>query len=108
MSTYFTGDTIRVKVTFRDWAPSPTVGPVIDPDAVSVRVYDSGLVELFEVPDGDSKIVNVSTGVYYYDWVLPTTDGTYFIEFRGDYNDPTGLEPCIVRKQIKTKFKPVA
>lgn len=106
--TYFTGDTIRVKVTFRDWAVPPAVGAATDPDEVSVTIYTSDLATLATIENGNARIVNEAVGVYYYDWVLPQTDGTYFIEFKGTYSDAGTQEPCIIRKAVKAKFKPVS
>ena len=105
---YFTGDTIRAKVTFRDWVPtgSPTPGALINPDSVQVNTYGSDLALIENIPAGSPKITNPSTGVYIFDWVLPTTASSYFLEFKGIYNDPVQTEPCIIRKKIVVKFKP--
>jgi len=102
-TTYLNGDTIMVRVTFRDYSTPPTVGDPVDPDEISVKIYDAKKVLLRTVPDGDPTIIRNSTGVYSYEWTLPTTDGTYFIEFTGMF----GTYPEIIRHQVKTKWKPV-
>lgn len=94
---YPSGDTIRVRVTFRDYAVAPTLGAVIDPDSITVKIYDSkeNLVETI----GGGDVVHESTGIYYYDWTLD--EGTFFIEFSGDF----GGNPEIKRAKIKSKWK---
>lgn len=106
MPVYFTSDTIRVKVVFRDFALAPAVGAVVDPDTVAVNLYNADESILEAIASGNSRIVKTAVGNYYFDWVLPSTAGTYYIEFKGVYNDPTQLEPCITRKKVQVKFKP--
>jgi hypothetical protein len=99
---YPSGDTIRVRVTFRDYAVPPAVGDLIDPDTVEVNIYDANQNLMLNVPIGDPEIVNEGTGIYSYQWTLPDP-GTYYIEFVGIF----GNYPEIIRHKIKTKWKPV-
>lgn len=95
---YFSGDTIRIQVTFRDWTPegSTTPGALIDPDTVTVTVYDE---DQNVIQTGSP--VRSSLGVYFYNWITPNEAGKYFVEFRGVLNG----EPLIIREDYYTKFK---
>lgn len=97
---YFTGDTIRVQTTFRDWALPPAVGSIIDPSSVTVNTYngDGSVLGTNLMP-----VVREASGVYHYDWTLPATDGKYIIEFVGINSG----EPTLIRSQVTVKFKPV-
>ncbi len=100
---YPTGDTIQVRATFRDYAVAPAVGSLMDPDELEVNIYNARMSRILNVPDGDSSIVRASTGVYTYEWELPSADGTYYIEFHGTASDL----PIIRRMKVKVKWKPV-
>ena len=99
-TAYPSGDTIKVRATFRDYAVAPAVGSVVDPDTVEINIYDGDEVLLENIPDGDPAIVRESAGVYSYDWILPEIDGNYYIEFYG----VTDSKPAIRRHKIKTKW----
>lgn len=100
MSTVvFTGDTIRVQASFRDWSPDGVSGALVDPDSnvASVAVFDS---ELTSVSTGTAT--RQSVGVYTYDWTVPVTEGTYFFEFKGLFS----TKPQLTRQKFSVKFKP--
>lgn len=101
MATIFTGDTVRIKATFRDWAPEGQTGALVDPDAseASVTIYDGDLNVLTT-----GAAIRESLGVYYYDWTTPATEGNYFFEFKGMFS----LKPQLTRQKFTIKFKPTA
>lgn len=100
---YPTSDTIKLRASFRDYAVPPALGSLIDPDTLEVNTYDANEVLLVHVPDGSGDIVRESVGKFTYEWVLPTADGTYYIEFHGT----VASKPIIRRKKVKIKWKPV-
>lgn len=101
MSHTFTGDTVRVKATFRDWAPAGSTGNLVDPDgnAVTIFVYDSDGIQ-----KSTGSAIREGTGSYYYDWVAPLIEGIYYFEFKGLFN----TQPQIARKKFAVKFRPDA
>lgn len=102
VTNVFTGDTIQPQVTFRDWAPVGTSGPVVDPTSVAFNVYDSNTTLILAVASGDATIIKEAPGIYHRDWTVPNTEGTYFIEFVGTLTS----EPTVIRSKIVAKFKP--
>ena len=96
MANYFTGDTIRPQVTFRDWAPEGELGNLVNPTSVTVTLYNADQQVI-----GTGVGTNDSIGVYHYDWVLPDEPGKYFIEFKGMLNS----EPTVIRQDYHVKFK---
>jgi len=100
MATYTTGDTIRVQVTFREFAEPPEEGAIVDPSDVMVAIYNSDQKKILEV--AGEFIIKEDDGIYYYDWTLPLTAGTFYIEFIGEIDD----EPAVIRKPFKVKFAP--
>lgn len=99
MSHIFNGDTVRVKATFRDWAPANSVGALIDPDgqAATIAVYDS---EMNQLETGNA--VRESVGSFYFDWTSPQDEGTFFFEFKGLFN----TKPQIARHKFTVRFRP--
>ena len=99
MSHIFTGDTVRVKAAFRDWAPTGSTGALIDPDgqAATITVYDS---EGNQLSTGNS--IRESVGSYYYDWTSPVTEGVFYFEFKGLFS----LAPQIARQKFTVRFRP--
>lgn len=99
MSHTFTGDTVRIKAAFRDWAPPGSTGNLIDPDGnnVTIVVYDS---DAFVKDTGVA--VREGTGSYYYDWTAPNVEGIYFFEFKGLFSS----QPQIARKKFVVRFRP--
>lgn len=96
MADYEVGDTIRVKATFRDWAPEGQQGSLTTPASVEVNLYrdDESPLQTALTP------TNESLGVYFYDWTLPTEAGAYYIEFKGLING----KPQLSRMKVKAKW----
>lgn len=101
MSHIFTGDTIRVVGTFRDYAPEGDLGDPIDPDDndVTITIYDSS-----------QSIVSTGTGTrsdvgeFYYEWTAPLESGTYYVEFKAE----VAGYPQLSRTKYRVRFKPDA
>jgi hypothetical protein len=77
LGEFQTGDTIRLQATFKNFAgtlANLTVAPTL-------KIYDENKVLLTTIASG--SLTNASTGVYYYDYLIPATDGIYYIEFAG-------------------------
>jgi uncharacterized protein YfaS (alpha-2-macroglobulin family) len=91
----FTEDTARVRGTFKDYDEV-----LADPDGnvVDITIYKPDLTVL--TTDTASRS---SAGSYYYDWTTPSDEGTYIVEFKGEF---AGY-PQLSRKKFKLKFKPV-
>jgi uncharacterized protein YfaS (alpha-2-macroglobulin family) len=90
-STYETGNTVKFTATIKDFDNTT----LIDPAIVTVTLYTSD-----EDIITTGSPIRVSTGVYYYDWTLPSVAGTYYIEFKG----VVGGEPSLQRTPVKVKF----
>lgn len=98
--TYFTGDTIRVRSTFTDRVPEgDPAGPVVDPDSntVTVTIYDSDFQKI--KTDTASR---ENTGIYFYDWIMPSVSGIYYVEFKGLFS----TYPELNRKKFTVKERP--
>lgn len=93
--TYETGNTIRLKGTFKNNAGDPT-----DPTVINLIIYDRFYRLLSQYPLGSSN--KVSTGVYFYDYTIPAgvQDQTYYYEF---YGEITGI-PALNRGKFLAKF----
>ena len=94
MAHIFTNDTVRIKATFKDFDQV-----AIDPDGqtATFKVYDfeRTVLETFTaVRDG--------VGLYHYDWTVPDIEGTYFVEFKGEFSGA----PQLTRQKFAVKFKP--
>lgn len=99
---YESGDTIRAVATFRNWAPEGTTGTAVDPTNVSVTVYDADQTVIKTYALGTDLEVtkpDATTGVYYFDFIIPSA-GTFYIEFKGELDG----EPTLIREKIKAKF----
>lgn len=94
MDEFTTGTTIRGTGTFKDI----NTDALADPNLVTAKGYDSDRNELFT---NTANVVRVSLGVFYYDWILPTIEGNYYLELHGDM----GSEPVIRRIKFKAKFR---
>jgi len=72
-------DTVRLQATFKNWA-----GVLIDPTDITLTIYDNTktVLEVIEL----ESIVKVSTGVYYYEYVVPSVSIVYY-EFDGIAED---------------------
>jgi len=72
-------DTVRLNATFKNWA-----GVNVDPTDITLTIYDNTktVLEVIEL----ESIVKVSTGVYYYEYVVPSASIVYY-EFDGIVED---------------------
>lgn len=86
------GDTVRLTVQFRNWA-----GQAVDPDTVTVKIYDYSLKEIKQELLGPTAKLGI--GSYYYDFT-PTMDGTYYYEFVGQ----TEGTPALRRGVFEVRF----
>lgn len=95
--TVFSGDTVRIKSTFRDYAVAPAVGALADPDSSTATwtVYDSDMNVL-----ASGAGVRESTGVYHYDYTTPTTPTVVVFEFKGLFS----TKPQLSRVRLNVKF----
>lgn len=95
MNIYETGNTVRVKGTYKNNAGQPT-----DPSLPTVRIYDSNYDLITEVSLSDAN--KVGTGVYQYDYTIPAgkAHAIYYYEF---YGEVTGV-PALNRGQFVAKF----
>lgn len=100
MAHIFTGDTVRVKATFRDYAPEGQTGALADPDGnvATIKIYD---VDSNEIDSGSA--IRESAGLYRYDWTAPD-EGVYYIEFKGVF----GGKPQLARMKLQVRFRPDA
>lgn len=102
MATYFTGDTIRVKMTFTDRVPEgDPPGAAVDPDsnAVTVTIYNSDFQKVTT-----ASASRQGTGIYFYDWTMPLVPGTYYVEFKGLFS----TYPELNRVKFSVKERPSA
>jgi hypothetical protein len=93
-TTVYTGDTIRIKGTFRN-----SSNQLIDADSNSVT---------FTVYSYDTKrsissaaATRLSQGVYYYDYTIPNKETKYIVELKGNF----AALPQLTRAVIKAKFR---
>lgn len=86
----FKGDTVRLKVHFRNFA-----GESINPNNVTLTIYnvDHEQIDQFALNDTNQD----STGVYFYDY---TPLDQFIYEFKGTYNN----KPILVRDSVQVKF----
>ena len=100
MPNIFTGDTVRVKAAFRDWAPEGQQGALIDPDgnAATATIYNSEQKVL-----STGAAIREGLGSYYYDWTAPSKEGIYFVEFKGLFS----TLPQLAREKYTVRFRPV-
>lgn len=96
LETYFSGDTVRFDAEFRDYPEDEELeGDLIDPDPIDVTVYDA---EETVIATGEPE--HDSLGMFSFEYTVPLTPGTYFIEFKGIVNS----KPEIKRHKFKVKF----
>jgi len=85
MTDYQTGDTVRIQATFSNFA-----GAIADLAAnPTLKIYDDD--ETLVTTVTGASLTHPSTGVYYYDYTLPTTKGAYYYEFSGTVDSTTIL-----------------
>jgi hypothetical protein len=91
------GNTVKFRVTFRDWAPEGQTGAEFDPDSVTGTLYDANRKVLQSF--SPAKVLN-TVSTYEHDLTLPMQEGTYYIEFKGLV---TG-QPSLIREKFQVKF----
>jgi hypothetical protein len=71
-------DALRLTVTYTDFVP----------DTVELKIYNESKTQLGETI---TDLVNSETGVYYYDYQIPTstTKQQYYYEFTATYSGKT-------------------
>jgi len=76
MAEINTGDVVRIAATFTNAA-----GVATDPTTVTlfIRVNNG---ESTSVTYAGAQIIRTSPGVFYYDYLIPTTDSTAKVEYR--------------------------
>ena len=95
-SEFFTGDTIRIRVTFKD-----NLNQLADADSneVYLKVYDGDDPDT--VITDSTQAARQSAGIYYYDYTMPDTPMKLILEMKGLF----GTHPQLERTRIKVKFK---
>lgn len=89
----FIGDTVRLKVKFKDFS-----GQAIDPTNITLTIYDSNEQQIEQfILDGTNK---ENVGVYFYDYQTPFWEGDLVFEFSGLYNNKS----ILCREKIKRYF----
>jgi hypothetical protein len=94
ITTVYTGDTIRIKGMFKN-----TSNSLIDADGnlVTFTVYSYETKRsLFT-----GSATKLSTGIYYYDYEVPSSETKYIVELKGDFDG----YPQLARSVIKAKFR---
>lgn len=94
ITTVYTGDTIRIKGTFKN-----SSNTLIDADAnlVTFTVYSYETKKSLAT----AAASRLSTGIYYYDYEVPNTERKYIVELKGDFDG----YPQLARSVIKAKFR---
>lgn len=94
ITTVYTGDTIRIKGTFKN-----SSNTLVDADAniVTFTLYSYDTKKV--VDSGAAS--RLSTGVYYYDYTVPATEKKYIVELKGEFSS----YPQLARSVIKSKFR---
>jgi len=97
------GDTIRLKVSFRDYAIPPAVGALVDPDD------NEAIWTLYDIDENELSTgtgTRESLGVYYSDWTAPASDEdvSYWFEFKGLFNE----KPQLKRVKLTVRFGSVS
>ena len=93
-TTVYTGDTIRVKGTFRNQSNT-----LIDADSnnVTFTIYNADSLRLVSTGSATRQ----SAGVYYYDYTVPAAEMKYIVELKGNFS----ALPQLSRASLKAKFK---
>jgi hypothetical protein len=93
-TTVYTGDTIRIKGTFKN---SSNVLTDADANIVTFKIYDFDTKRLLFSDDA----TRISTGVYGYDYTVPSAEKKYIVELKGEF---AGF-PQLSRAVIRAKFR---
>jgi hypothetical protein len=94
ITTVYTGDTIRIKGTFKN---SSNVLIDADANAVTFTVYSYETKKILSTGNAS----RLSTGIFYYDYEVPSTETKYIVELKGDFDG----YPQLARSVIKAKFR---
>lgn len=91
----YTGDTITVQVVFKD-----TSGSLIDPDSnlATFSAYNNDNLALAAT----ATMSRVSSGVYEYNWLIPSAEISYILEMKGLF----ATKPQLKRLKVRAKFRP--
>jgi plastocyanin len=95
-TTVYVGDTITFKAEFKD-----INNVLVDPDAsaATFKVYNNETLAQVS----SAAATKLSTGVYKYEWTVPSGDGIiYILEMSGDFSSL----PQLKRVKVKAKFRP--
>jgi len=82
---YQTGDTIRIKATFKTF--EGLLSDLTNPPTLKIYNPDKEIIATIL----GASLTHSSTGVYYYDYTLPSTEGKYTYEFSGTVESTTVL-----------------
>lgn len=92
--TYFSEDTIRLKVEFKDF-----IGNYADPTDIALKICDAAHNQVGnDITIGAGEKVN--TGIYEYDYTVPAGTEEFIYEFSGTLNGSTVLG----RSSVDTEF----
>lgn len=94
MAGYFTGDTIRIKGTFRNLSD---ILQDADGNDVTLKVYNADTRSLLSSHTASRE----SEGIYFYDYTFPTKERAYIFELSGLFGGKVQLK----RFKTKAKFK---
>jgi hypothetical protein len=90
-----TGDTIRLKVEFKNWA-----GILASPNDVKLKIYLVKNIARDELIE-EINVDPISVGKYQYDYTIPVGAGSIFYEFSGTLEDKQVLGRAeLVRKWV--------
>lgn len=87
------GDTIQLKVHFKKFD-----GSLVDPTNITLTTYNSSEVLLEQVNILPTN--KESTGIYFYNYVVPSDNKEIIYEFKGTYDS----NPILVRNKFKVQF----
>ncbi|USK86162.1 hypothetical protein [Peribacillus asahii] len=87
------GDSIRLKVNFKDFA-----GKAVNPVSLTLTIYDTNQMQIEQFTLDDANKLDV--GVYFYDYVPASELNEFIFEFAGSVNN----KPILARDTVKVKF----
>lgn len=97
INSYKAGNTVRFTAEFRDFANN-----LSDPTLIIFRVYDQAYNKVGDYPV-DLSSMKSSTGVYFYDYTIPSsgyTNQKLYYEFYGEVSG----SPSLNRSSFKVVF----